>query len=218
MSYNYSMTENKWGGKRAGAGRPKQEKVKKQYTFRLSEEELQAVREVLAKMRGKLILLFALLTFCLPCFAIQIDDIKQEAFKGVYKYCPFPNAETINRSTYKKELKQELVKTIQVQENGFTDVIYKDLPSFVYRYKYKKDTAFTNGGYYCNSVVVNYGNKTAVYHALSGKLMAIKYAYSPSEEYYFDMNGNLIAQKQGETLQKYKVDVKAIRDAMYFVQ
>ncbi len=47
------------GGKRPGAGRPKgttgpyKEKVKKRFTFRLSEEEEKAVRDLLKKMRGK---------------------------------------------------------------------------------------------------------------------------------------------------------------------
>lgn len=47
------------GGKRPGAGRPKgttgpyKEKVKKKFTFRLSEEEEKAVRDLLKKMRGK---------------------------------------------------------------------------------------------------------------------------------------------------------------------
>jgi hypothetical protein len=47
------------GGKRVGAGRPKgttgayKDKIKKQFSFRLSEEEEQAVRELLKKMRNK---------------------------------------------------------------------------------------------------------------------------------------------------------------------
>ena len=45
------------GGKREGAGRPvgttKTDK-KKPFTFKLSEAEEQAVRELLAKMRGKI--------------------------------------------------------------------------------------------------------------------------------------------------------------------
>ena len=47
------------GGARAGAGRPKgttgkyKEVTKKMYSFRLSEEELQVVRDLLKQMRGK---------------------------------------------------------------------------------------------------------------------------------------------------------------------
>ena len=54
---NKKVTSGK-GGKREGAGRPKgttgayKEKVKKQFTFRLSEEEEQAVRKLLKEMRG----------------------------------------------------------------------------------------------------------------------------------------------------------------------
>lgn len=41
------------GGKRTGAGRPKQETPKKAYNWRLSVEEEKAVRELLKKMRKK---------------------------------------------------------------------------------------------------------------------------------------------------------------------
>lgn len=47
------------GGKREGAGRPKgttgqyKEVEKKQFSFRLSEEEEKAVRELLKKMRNR---------------------------------------------------------------------------------------------------------------------------------------------------------------------
>lgn len=41
------------GGKREGAGRPFKEDKKKMYSFRLSEEELKLVRELLNKMRTK---------------------------------------------------------------------------------------------------------------------------------------------------------------------
>ena len=54
------MTENELssgrGGKREGAGRPKgttKTENKKMYSFRLSEEEEKAVRELLKKMRNK---------------------------------------------------------------------------------------------------------------------------------------------------------------------
>ncbi|MBO7673341.1 hypothetical protein J6S88_08050 [bacterium] len=44
------------GGKRQGAGRPTgttKENAKKQFSFRLSEEEEKAVRELLKKMRNR---------------------------------------------------------------------------------------------------------------------------------------------------------------------
>ena len=44
------------GGKRPGAGRPVgtiKENSKKMYSFRLSQEELKAVRELLYQMRNK---------------------------------------------------------------------------------------------------------------------------------------------------------------------
>lgn len=48
--------QNKRGGKRDGAGRPSgttKEKIKKLFSFRLSEEEEKAVKELLKKMRNK---------------------------------------------------------------------------------------------------------------------------------------------------------------------
>lgn len=51
------VTENKGrGGKREGAGRPigtTKENTKKLYSFRLSDEEENAVRDLLKKLRGK---------------------------------------------------------------------------------------------------------------------------------------------------------------------
>ena len=41
------------GGKREGAGRPKSDNPKKMFSFRLSEAEEKAVKELLKKMRGK---------------------------------------------------------------------------------------------------------------------------------------------------------------------
>lgn len=91
MVYNTIMTKNKWGGKREGAGRPKGTNNKKQYTFRLSQEELSAVRELLAKMRGKLVVFFCLLALCMPVSAETLQGgvtytektARQTAFEGV---------------------------------------------------------------------------------------------------------------------------------------
>lgn len=60
------------GGKRLGAGRPvgtTKENNKKMHSFRLSEVEVKAVKELLAKMRGKLALLILLLLFSAPAFS-----------------------------------------------------------------------------------------------------------------------------------------------------
>lgn len=54
-----NLTTSGRGGKRPGAGRPVgttgayKEKTKKMYSFRLSEEEVIAVRELLNRMRNK---------------------------------------------------------------------------------------------------------------------------------------------------------------------
>ena len=45
------MTDNKWGGKRNGAGRPKGTNNKKQYSFRLSEGELKGCVPVDATLK-----------------------------------------------------------------------------------------------------------------------------------------------------------------------
>lgn len=52
-------TKKQWGGYREGAGRkkgstgPYKKVTKKMYSFRLSEEEADAVKSLLKKMRGK---------------------------------------------------------------------------------------------------------------------------------------------------------------------
>ena len=207
------MTENKRGGKREGAGRPKQEKTKKQVTFRLSEDELKAIKDLLAKMRNKLALIFLLLALCAPCFAA---DIKQEAFKGVYRFCPLPNTKALSRASFNQEIKQDTIKSMQRQSNGLIEIVYKDMPNFAFNYKVKKDTPFAVGGFYCQTVMVDYGNKAALYDASTNRLIAVRYTRSSTEEYYYDMNGNLFAEKQGDKLYKYKADLKAIQSAMYF--
>ncbi len=88
---NEEKLKSKWGGARPGAGRPKIEKPKKMHSFRLSDEELKAVKEVLAKMRNKVILLFCLFIIGLPTLAEPLkatisyseEDARIEAFEGV---------------------------------------------------------------------------------------------------------------------------------------
>jgi len=78
------------GGKREGAGRPKgttgayKDVVKKMYSFRLSEEEKKAVKELLAKMRGKLVLLLTLMLLGLPAFCAveSTPTISHKNWKG----------------------------------------------------------------------------------------------------------------------------------------
>lgn len=51
-----NVTSSGRGGKRPGAGRPfgtTKENKKKPYSFKLSEEEAKAVKDLLAKMRNK---------------------------------------------------------------------------------------------------------------------------------------------------------------------
>lgn len=217
------MADKKWGGKREGAGRPKGTNNKKQYTFRLSIEELKAVRELLAKMRGKLVILLCLFTLCLPCHAIEepnnIESIKQEAFKGIYKYCPFANAEGLRLAGYKYDLDMNEVLSIQQTDKNIINVVYKKYPSYTYTYKVqKKNFYYTLGGYSCQCVSVNYENKVAVYHASSGRLIGIRYAVSPDEDYMFDFNGNLIGHREGDKLQKAKISGMDIARAINFVR
>lgn len=218
------MADKKWGGKREGAGRPKGTNNKKQYTFRLSEQELEAVREVLNKMRGKLMILFCLFALCLPCWAIDknvqnIETIKQEAFKGIYKYCPFANAEGLRLAGVKYELKEDEILSIQQTSKNIINVVYKKYPSYTYTYKVqKKNFYYTLGGYYCQCVSVNYDNKVAVYHASSGRLIGIRYAVSPEEDYMFDFNGNLIGHREGNKLQKAKISGLDLARAINFVR
>jgi len=57
------------GGARPGAGRPQKIDKKKKYSFKLSDEELQAVRSLLATMRNKLVIVLVVLLFGLSASA-----------------------------------------------------------------------------------------------------------------------------------------------------
>lgn len=214
------------GGKREGAGRPFAEKPKKMFSFRLSEEEEKAVRELLAKMRGKLVILFCLLSLCLPSYAAingsveyTENNARQEAFQGVYKYCPFPDKISLSYSTMVSKFDESLILSMQQTENGFVDVVYKAYPNFTYSYKYKKAHFYDpSTGYICNHIYVKYNNKISVYHALMGKLLAVGLTVSPQEAYIFDMNGNVIGHKKGNKIEKAKINLFEMKKIIYSEQ
>lgn len=212
------MNEEKFtsgrGGKREGAGRPKgttKEKVKKKFSFRLSEEEEKAVRELLAKMRGKLVIFFCLLTLCMPVSAQTLqggvtyteETARQTAFEGVNKYCPFPNVKAFNRSLFVAAIDNNDVISIQEFNTKLakaipfkvTAVIYKDNPNYVYYYEKQ------NKGYKGLAVEVisgdSYPVKTVKYDAKTGKLLSVGLTTSPDDDFSFDADGKLLAHWKG---------------------
>lgn len=200
------------GGRPKGSTSVKKENVKKMYSFRLSEEELKAVREILAKMRGKLILLLCLLTFMLPCYALTLesgvtyteDTARVEAFKNVYKFCPFENTKDFDRSLYVAsielsnvlnihEFHAKIFKTIPFKLIG---VQYKDNPNLIYYYEKTKN------GYKGVAIdVIKRGEdniKAYKYNAKTGELLSVVLAVSDDEEFVYNTNKKLIAHWIGE--------------------
>lgn len=202
------------GGWRGG-GRPKgstsvnKENVKKMYSFRLSEAELKAVREVLAKMRGKFILLFCLFLFSLPCFALTLegnveyteDTARAKAFEGVSKYLTFKNIEQYNRSLFIGGINYDQVRQIYNYKVSFMlkpikviGIIYKDEPDKLYGYIKK------NSGYECVGIRVTegteYPRKTRNYYPKTGELMSVG-LLTETEEYKYDKDGKLIGYWNG---------------------
>lgn len=212
------------------AGRPKgttKENNKKMYSFRLSEEELKAVKEVLAKMRGKLILLFCLLTFMLPCCAVTLeagieyteDTARTAAFEGVSKYLTFANTRIFDRSLFITGINYNDVSQVleyKVKCRGipfkYTGVIYKDEPNRIYAY-----TKESNG--YKGRVVVVYkvqedAVKTANYDAQSGRLICVGFV-THDEEYKYDVNGKLLGYWKGNKLKSADKHISAVLSVLY---
>lgn len=194
------------------AGRPKgttKENNKKMYSFRLSEEELKAVREVLAKMRNKLVLLFCLLFFSLPCFALTLEatveyteeTARVEAFEGADRFLTFKNIEQYNRSYFVTGIDFNNVLKVYNYKVSFmlkpmkvTGIIYKDEPNKLYGYMKK------NNGYECVGIRVTEGNKypmkTRNYYPKTGELISVG-LLTETEEYKYDKNGKLIGYWNG---------------------
>lgn len=214
MYYNVIMTDNKWGGKREGAGRPKGTNNKKLYTFRLSEKELKAVRELLAKMRGKLIILLCLFALCVPVFADTLqgnityteETARQEAFKGVKQFSGthiiswdsgkyFLNIETIKNNPQVLCIAKINVKRLGIPMGHAYAISYKDEPNREYIYirylgKYivkGTTTAMGNG---------QYPQKFLKYDRY-GHLLSIEFN-TGLESFIYDKDGNLISYWLGQ--------------------
>lgn len=194
-------------------GRPKgttKENNKKMYSFRLSEEELKAVRDVLAKMRGKFILLFCLLLFSLPCFALTLegnveyteDTARAKAFEGVSKYLTYKDTKTFNRSLFISSINYDEVLKVYNYKASFmfkpmniTGIVYKDEPNRLYGYIKK------NNGYegFCVRISENsnkYPVKTQNYYTKTGELMSVG-VLTETDEYKFNKDGKLIGYWNG---------------------
>lgn len=145
------MTEKKWGGKRKGAGRPKGTNNKKMFSFRLSEEEEKAVRELLAKMRGKLLVLLCLFLLGLPTLAEPLkgavtyteENARIEAFEGVrtlsIEYSVGWNDPKyyfdLNAQNDVYAIQETSAKFMKIIPFKMIDVVYKDEPNKAYTYE-----------------------------------------------------------------------------------
>lgn len=212
-------------------GRPKgstKENNKKMYSFRLSEDELKAVREVLAKMRNKLIILFCLLTFALPCKALTLEagveytqeTAKIEAFDGIQKYLTFANQDEFKRSLFIASINYDDVSYVveyKAKYKGlpykFYGVIYKDEPTKIYTYIKKSN------GYKGLAVVVyslkNNVIKSANYDAQTGKIVCVG-LIAGEEEYKYDAeSGKLLGYWRNNKLKSADNKVSAVLNVLY---
>lgn len=238
------MTEEKItsgrGGKREGAGRPKgttgpyKEVVKKMYSFRLSVEEAEAVKTLLAKMRGKLVILFCLLSLCLPSYAaiegsIEYTEanVKQEAFQNVYKFCPFPNMLSYER-TYKLFVQNDDVLEIQefntrvgMLKMKVLGVIYKDMPNRMYYYERTKQGDKCVMIEYFEKPINNPNiqhEKSVKYDAKTGKLMSVAIYVDQNESYIYDAEQKLVNHWIGTKTHPQNNKLKADRKIIYSAQ
>lgn len=235
------MNEEKFtsgrGGKREGAGRPKgttKEKVKKKFSFRLSEEEEKAVRELLAKMRGKLILLFCLIMLGLPTLAEPIkgsvtyteENARIEAFNGVKtlsidysvgwdnpKY--YFDLKAQNDVLYIQEYKAKFMKLIPFKWLG---VVYKDEPNKAYTYEkinnsYKLVTTET-------VEQLPNGLIRSLTYSQNGHLMSVSLMVDidREEEFVFDKNKKTIGHWIGNNGKEITTNTNITRKIIYSAQ
>lgn len=220
------------GGKREGAGRPKQEKVKKKFSFRLSEEEEKAVRELLAKMRGKLVIFFCLLALCLPVSAQTLqggvsyteETARQEAFEGV-KPLSIVYSVGWESPKYFFDLKAQnnvigipksnpRVKGIPLPFS-FYSVIYEDEPNkeYIYTKYYDKYRILATISGDINSP---YPQKYLKYDRY-GHLLSIEFN-TGYESFVYDAKGKLIAHWQGNKGKTVDDKIKIKQNIIYSAQ
>lgn len=220
------MTDKKWGGKREGAGRPKGTNNKKQYTFRLSDEELKAVKEVLAKMRGKLVILFTLLCFCLPCQAVTLhggvqytaEQARQEAFDGVKNFDALSvigvfepryyfNLNALNDVLVAAKTKTKLMKVINYE---LYTVVYKDSPNKEYIYEKGKEK---------NKLVatITKTNYKHLKYSPNGELLSIEY-FAGNDSFLYNPQGKLIGHWKGLAGKDFQYNLRSKMELMYSAQ
>lgn len=226
------MTQNKWGGKREGAGRPRGTNNKKQYTFRLSLEELSAVRKLLAKMRGKLIIFFCLLALCLPVSAQTLqggvtyteETARKEAFEGV-KPLSIVYSVGWENPKYFFDLKAQndvmgiaknnpRLKGIPLPFNLYS-VVYKDEPNKEYIYsKYY-------GKYRILATITSVNNSAYPQKYLKydryGNLLSIEFN-TGKESFIYDVNRKLIGHWKGNSGKTIDNNLKINQKIIYSAQ
>ena len=216
-------------------GRPKgttKDNNKKMYSFRLSEEELQAVRNVLADMRKKLTILFLMLMLALPVNALTLEGsvsyteetARQEAFEGVDKIDPsaifLPRDERywfdLNATKGGKLIGKSKAMILGIIPHTAFHVYYDDAPDREYLYEKQ------NGKYKLFAIIdISERNKPYpqrfVKYDNYGHLMSIEFN-SGYESFVFDKDGKLIGRWQGNKGQTPDKKVKIKQELTYFEQ
>lgn len=202
-------------------GRPfgtTKENNKKMYCFRLSEKEATAVKSLLAKMRGKLVMLFILFTLSLPVYGYTLtggieyteETARQEAFEGVRplsivysvgwenpKYHFDLNAKNDVLAVAKNSTS---IRGIPLPFKFYT-VIYKDEPNKEYIYS-------KNLGKYIVEATITWNTREtypqkALKYDRYGHLLSIEFN-TGIESFVYDVDGKLIAHwkdKNGYTIE-----------------
>lgn len=215
------------GGKRQGAGRPvgttKEPTVMLQR--RVKPEWIPIIDNFIKELKNKAkILLLLLFMIALPVNALTLEasveyteeTARQEAFKNVYKFCPFENTRDFNRSLYVasietsnvlniQEFHAKIFKTIPYKVIG---VQYKDNPNLIYYYEKTKN------GYKGIAIDVIKQDKNNIkaykYHAKTGELLSVILVVADDEEFIYNANQELIAHWTGENehINSYKRFIK----------
>lgn len=183
---------------------------------------------------AKLIVIFSLFAMCRPSYAAingsveyTENNAKQEAFQGVYKFCPFPNMLSYER-TYKLFVQSDDVLEIQefntkagILKIKFLGVIYKDMPSRVYYYERTRqgDKCVMLEDFEKPISNPNIQHERSVkYDAKTGKLMSVAIYVDQNESYIYDSEQNLVNHWIGAKAYPQNKKFKADRRIIYSAQ
>jgi len=182
--------------------------------------------EVLAKMRGKLVILFALLCFCLPCQAVTLhgsvqytaEQARQEAFDGVKNFDALSvigvfepryyfDLNALNDVLVVAKTKTKLMKVINYE---LYTVVYKDSPNKEYIYEKGKEK---------NKLVstITKTNYKHLKYSPNGELLSIEY-FAGNDSFLYNPQGELIGHWKGLNGKEFEYNLKSKMEIMYSAQ